>query len=356
MSLRPWTCEKCQREGIYLGIEPGTNPADGGTYGVAWNCPSCKEKTVDRCPLGPLLPDESLCLNCGRVYCSVTPQTPCQGCGLTRSGVQAYLGLEEVFPEPWKAARTFFNRGLFRRGLAVLNQALQVDPTLVKAWLVKCTFLEGLGLKELAAEMLEGALTRGAPDSLLIPLAGAWHRAGRNQEAARASRIYLEKHPDGDLAAGARTNLGLSLRRLGNDEGAEDQYRLAIQSEPKNVLHYRNLAQLLMDQGRWAGARGILEAGLALASRDEERIRFLEGLAFVFAEEERAEQALKHIEMAMTLGADGTRIRYLRGRALALLGRLGEAKQETLHVLELEPGNQEARQALEMIERALAPK
>ena len=54
------------------------------------------------------------------------------------------------------------------------------------------------------------------------------------------------------------------------------------------MLHYRNLAQLLVDQQRRAGALGVLEVGLDKATAADDKVRLLEGLAFVCAEEERA--------------------------------------------------------------------
>ena len=56
-----------------------------------------------------------------------------------------------------------------------------------------------------------------------------------------------------------------------------------------------------MDQQRWAGALGALENGLQVADQTEDKIRFLEGLAFIYAEEERGSQALRSIEQALSL-------------------------------------------------------
>ena len=106
--------------------------------------------------------------------------------------------------------------------------------------------------------------------------------------------------------------------------------------------------------GRWAGALGVLEAGLEKATTADEKVRLLEGLAFVCAEEERAAQALEYVDRALTLGAVSGRTRYLRGRALALLGRLTEAHDEVRRVLDLEPDNGEAKEALALIDKALA--
>jgi tetratricopeptide (TPR) repeat protein len=354
MSLRPWTCERCRRPCNYLGLQLVAGQEAGAAYAVGWGCSACDYKALDVCPLGPLVPSDAVCLNCGAAYPSAAADSCCPACGLTRAGALAFLCPENIPPDPGAAARDLFGRGLFRRGLAVLNVALTRDPGQQAPWLLKATFLEALGLQALLPKLFDGALAAGGPAALLIPYGSALHRVGRYEDAAAASRRYLDLAPDSPWAGMAHSNLGLALRALGRHDEAEELYRQAIQVEPGQMLHYRNLAQLLIDQRRWAGALGVLEAGLERATAAEDKVRLLEGLAFVCAEEERGGQALEYAERALALGAAGARTHYLRGRALALLGRLEEARDEVRRVLDLEPENAEARQAMDMIQRALA--
>jgi tetratricopeptide (TPR) repeat protein len=349
MSLRPRNCDRCKGPCKYVGLHLLGQEAEA-TFAVSWACPACDYKVLDVCPLGPLVPGDAACLNCGA---ALSADPACPDCGLTRASAFAFLCPEGVPPDPEAVARDLFGRGLFRRGLAVVNRALAHDPGLEGAWLLKCSLLEGLGLQNHLLKMIEGAITAGAPASLLINYGSALHRAGRHEEAAAASRRYLDVAPDGPWAALARSNLGVALRALGRDDEAEEMYRDAIRTDPEHVPHYRNLAQLLVDQRRWAGAFGALEAGLERATTTDDKVRLLEGLAFVCAEEERAEQALGYVDQAMALGASAGRTHYLRGRALALLGRLSEARDEVRRVLELDPDDAEAREAQAMIDKAL---
>jgi tetratricopeptide (TPR) repeat protein len=325
----------------------------GAAYGVSWGCAACDTRELDVCPLGPLVPSDALCLNCGGEVPAAT-EAACPACGLTRAAARAFLRPEALPADPAAAARDLFGRGLFRRGLALLNDALTKDPGPETPWLLKCTFLEGLGLHGHLLRMLEGALAAGGPPSLLIFFGSALQRAGRHEEALAAARRYLEVAPDGHWAGTAHGNLGLALRGLGRHDEAEEAYRRAVEVEPGRVLHYRHLAQLLIDQRRWAGALGALETGLDRATATDDKIRLLEGLAFVCAEEERAAPALEYVDRAIALGANSGRAHYLRGRALALLGRLPEARDEVRRVLETEPDNGEAKEALAMIDKALA--
>ena len=56
---------------------------------------------------------------------------------------------------------------------------------------------------------------------------------------------------------------------------------------------------------------------------------------------------------ALALGAESASARYLRGRALALLGRLPEARADLRRVLTLDPDHEEAKRALRMIGDAM---
>src|SRR5262245_28627376 len=147
MSIRPWTCERCRRPCSYLGLQLLAGQESGATYAVGWGCSACDYKALDVCPLGPLVPSDAVCLNCGAAYPSTAADAACPGCGLTRAGALAFLHPEPVPAEPGAAARDFFGRGLFRRGLAVLNLALARDPGQETPWLLKATVLEGLGLQ-----------------------------------------------------------------------------------------------------------------------------------------------------------------------------------------------------------------
>jgi tetratricopeptide (TPR) repeat protein len=353
MSMRSWTCEQCQGPCKYEGLQLVAGQQRGPAYGVRWACPACDFRALDVCPLGPLVPSDAICVNCGEAYPVATAEPACAGCGLTRPAAFAFLRLDVWPADPAAEARDLFGRGMYRRGLAILNHTLELDPAQAAPWVLKCSFLEDLGLHAHQLAMLGGALAAGGPASLLIAYASSLYRAGRYEASIAASRRYLELEQDGPWVGAAHSNLGLALRALGRQDEAEELYRQAIRVDVDQVLHYRNLAQLLVDQQRWSGALGVLEAGLQRATTADDKVRLLEGLAFVCAEEERAGQALAYVDQAFALGGGSGRTHYLRGRALALLGRLPEARSEVRRVLELEPNNAEARQAMSMIDKAL---
>jgi Flp pilus assembly protein TadD len=100
----------------------------------------------------------------------------------------------------------------------------------------------------------------------------------------------------------------------------------------------------------------MLDGALARLSSAADRIWLLEEQSFLWAECERGEEALRSADAAVELGSHSVRTHYLRGRAVALLGRLEEAHNEMNQVLALDPDNADAQRALNMIDAANGPK
>ncbi len=251
MSTEPLHCRTCNRECVYDRCAP-FGEGQEGVYAVAWRCPDDHGQSLDVCPVGPLIPARHLCLNCGNPYSSAELDARCVACGLSRMACPAALGLTDGPADTIAAAREAFAQGLFRRGMAILNFAIQEGVELLEAWFLKARFLNSVGFNRSAAEMLDGALARFT---------------GTND------RIWL-----------------------------------------------------------------------------------FEEQSFLWAECERGEEALRSADAAAGLGSESVRTHYLRGRALCLLGRLQEARDEMNHVLALDAQNADAQRALSMIDNAFRSK
>jgi tetratricopeptide (TPR) repeat protein len=85
------------------------------------------------------------------------------------------------------------------------------------------------------------------------------------------------------------------------------------------------------------------------------RILMLEERSFLRAESLDGVKALRSADAALKLGSNSIRTHYLRGRSLALLGRLREAREEMNHVLALDPNHADAQRARAMIDEASPP-
>ncbi|HTU16849.1 MAG TPA: hypothetical protein VMG10_02200 [Gemmataceae bacterium] len=353
MSAHPLTCRECSRECVLDRVGPFPANGDQRTYAVAWLCSPCSRKSLDVCPLGPLVPAESLCLNCGATYPAESGDPVCPDCSLPKSKVLAALGMDAIPPDPIAAARDAFHRGLIRRGLALLNLALQCDPGLAEAWSLKCSFLDSLGYSLAKSAMLEGALAAGGPASLWVSYGYTLQAMERHADAVAAYRRYLELMPDDPLAAVACGNQANALARLDDREAADHLYRRALALEPERLSHARNYVRFLIDAERWEETIAVLDAALERATVDADVIALLEDRALVLAEQEKGAESLQNIEAALARGSDSVRTHYLHGRALALLGRLEEARERIVHVLTLDPENADGKRALEMIDSVL---
>ncbi|HWG43434.1 MAG TPA: tetratricopeptide repeat protein [Gemmataceae bacterium] len=353
MSVQPLRCRDCDRECVFERMTPFPGKGDETTYGVSWRCPQCSRESLDVCPLGPLVPTDEMCLNCGETYPPATEKPSCAACGLPRHTVLFALGISSISADPIKAASDAFSKGLMRHGLAILNLALRRNRGLVEAWSIKCSLLDSLGFIKAKATMLEGALAAGGPPALWVSYAYALQQLERHADAVAAYRRYLEQAPTGAWAGVACCNQANSVARLGDSATAEQLYQQAIALEPNRFSHVSNYLRFLIDMHKWPEALAVIDTTFDKATAEADLIGLLEHRALILTEQNNGVEALESIDAAVARGADSLRTHYLRGRALALVGRWGEAREEILRVLTLDPSNAAGKSALEMIDSVL---
>ena len=160
MSIRLRGCGNCQVDLAFDGLRLGPQRPPSA-YGVGWRCPQCAEGTVDVCPMGPILPTPTACLNCGGAL-PLRSVAACPRCGLTHDETRSLLGIRTEWSTEvaLQAARDAFARGLCRRGLGIVNYVLQRDPTAVSAWEIKYQFYQMLGVDPLTLQEVDQASAR----------------------------------------------------------------------------------------------------------------------------------------------------------------------------------------------------
>ena len=148
----------------------------------------------------------------------------------------AALGLADASAEPIAAARAAFDQGLFRRGLAILNHALEEGADLVDAWFLKAFFLNSIGFNRTAAEMLDGALARftsaGDRIRLLEEQSFLWAECLRGEEALRSTDAALVL---GSNSVRTHYLRGRALGLLGRLEEARDAMNHVLALDPHNA-------------------------------------------------------------------------------------------------------------------------
>lgn len=354
MSDATMRCSRCQKDCQFVRVGPFGDGSNEAIYAVAWRCPSCNELSLDACPAGPVVPSQSSCLNCGTEYASGASDSVCNACGSSRSATAQFLHLEPIADDPVETANDLFPQGLHRRALAQLNFALALDPNLVDAWKAKAQFFQAIGYCHTARVLWERAIAAGGPPALLISLGVSLQNLGMDAEAEQVYERFLEKAPQDEYRGVALCNRANALGKLGRIEEAEVLYKEAIAVEPKRATHYFNYAQLLIRQRRWLDAQETLDIGLRHSTDSRLTVAMLEAKAFTLAEGLQGGECLKTTEAGLAIDPNSLSGHYLRGRALALVGRLHEARDEMKKVLSLRADHADATRALKMIEDAIA--
>ena len=353
MSSHPLSCKRCSVECVFERAAPWPAMGEAG-YAVSWVCPKCNQRSVDLCPLGPLVPNENSCLNCGGQFDPApNANAICAGCGLPRGGVAASLGIEPVPADPCGLAMGQLKTGLLRRAIGQLNQALAKDRSLELAWSMKLQFLQQLGYLKAERTLLQNAIEVSGPTSLYFSLGYNYQQTGSDAEAVEAYKGYLAKVPDGNVAAVASSNQANSLARLGRSDEAERLYKQAIDLQPGAITHLLNFIRFLLDRKRFAEALPLTETAMQLEAQKEYAIRVHEDRAFIFAELNDGERSLSSANQAISMGGNSIRSHYLYGRALGMVGRLQDAQDQMKIVLARDSSNRDALRANKMIEDAL---
>jgi tetratricopeptide (TPR) repeat protein len=344
MSVRELRCQHCKCDGVFESIGPF---GGGASYAVTWRCPQCKDSMVDVCSIGPIVPTETLCLNCAGSYDKPGEDPVCNSCALPRSEAHTFLGLDKTPDDPVKGADEMFKKGLYRRGIATLNLTILKGRATEDVWVLKSLIFRSLGYDQSELLVLEAAIAAGV--KLDVQYGIALQRAGRHRDAATVYERFVKNNPGHAWAGVACCNHANALKDLGEDSAAEKLYQKAIQIDAGRPTHYLSYAYFLRQQGRWSDAIDVLNKGLKDAAASEHTARFHEDKSYLLAEEGRPNDAIESAEAALALNPGGLRATFLHGRALAAAGRKSEARDDFQKVLASDPENYEAKAALDCL-------
>jgi Flp pilus assembly protein TadD len=98
-------------------------------------------------------------------------------------------------------------------------------------------------------------------------LAEEYRRAGRFDEAIRACRDGLNRHPH---YVSARVTLGRALLQSGDLDDAQQQFERVLESAPANLAAVRGLGEILQRRGALSEALSQYVTAQALAPGDPE--------------------------------------------------------------------------------------
>lgn len=218
-----------------------------------------------------------------------------------------------------------------------------------------------------AAEVAERELAR-------LPTAVGLFRAGRYDEAAQAFTAILEHLPGPAEAAaaaallrlggpddyrrllsGLHANVGVCHLRARRYEPARASLETAIDADPRAAGPRANLGVVLLRLNRHDEARRQLAAALSLGAEGD-KLRLDLGEALLRLGEPAAARAELRRSLALSRARDGAQgwgtaleAERLLAEADLAQGRLAEAETRLVRVLELAPGEPQARHRLAQV-------
>jgi tetratricopeptide (TPR) repeat protein len=120
-------------------------------------------------------------------------------------------------------------------------------------------------------------------------------------------------------------SMGLAHLRLNHNEEAEAEFRKDLAVEPDLADTYEQLGQLYQRAGNDEEAARLFHEALA---RNASMPASLFGLAKIYMQQEKYNEALLAIDSAVRLAPGHQGVHYVRGQVLAQLGRREEAQAE----------------------------
>lgn len=160
-------------------------------------------------------------------------------------------------------------------------------------------------------------------------------------------RLAVQADPNSAIAAG---ELGAALFATDNVYEAEEVYKRALELDPKYIDARFNLASIEANNEQWAEAAVDFRQILKANPNHQKAQESLGQVYFLWAEQSaesgNREQAIQHYRQSLAFRPDDPELHSHLGLVLADLKRYPEAKQEFETVLKLNPGSQQAKEAL----------
>ncbi|MEO7052788.1 MAG: tetratricopeptide repeat protein [Rhodanobacter sp.] len=170
-------------------------------------------------------------------------------------------------------ARRSTDAGL-RQGIALLQQALNVDPNYAYAWGALSNAWVNLGVTSLTGEAQQQAYAQArvaqdkqqslAPDVAHTHMIHGYLMAQVDNDPmgalAEYKRAYVQAPNDGTVMS----FLAVGYTNLGQLQPAVELIRKAIATDPLRPIFYGNLANVLLAQGQFDGAEQATRKALAL--------------------------------------------------------------------------------------------
>lgn len=240
------------------------------------------------------------------------------------------------------------------RSWTLAQEATFDKPYLPQMDLVVRRFLPNMGVRLTPPAVEAMAAYEPALTLQTMELLGQGWRAYAPDEPEDAFKLWrraLVLDPNCRLAAQALASTGYRYRRQLLDRSLSF-YEKELAADPKNPLAHLHLADVYADLGRWREAEQ--EYTRAMFLRNTLLPAYI-GLSQVLVAQGQYERAVMVSDAALRLAPTNTKALHNKAVALYRRGNTSDARTLWLRILEIEPGNELAKQCLEQYTRPAGP-
>jgi tetratricopeptide (TPR) repeat protein len=252
--------------------------------------------------------------------------------------VQSAPPLEQVTTSSLEALKKYVQgvklineEGDFTRGSALLEEAVSIDSGFAMAYRKLGIENGNRGLNEKAAVYYEKAFAHRdrLSDAERLLLMGSYYQLGKNQDDAKSMAAYeqlLDIQPNNTAAL---NNLATALQFHHQYARAESLLVHAIRVGPVAPVHYTNLAQVQIRQGKLDSAAAAFDRCVAQFPRNVECPGFRILFGWTLHQYDSVRVQLERVEPTITEPTVRATAISLEADVARLHGKLREAKRQT---------------------------
>ena len=285
--------------------------------------------------------------------------------GQLRQAINFYKNEEEINPDPdailyLELGKTYAQLGEPDSAQFSYEKAIEIKPENPTAYMWLGQLMEEVGDLDKALEYsLKGAELRPEDPDYEYIIGSLYFRKGETEKALE----YLEPIADEmEFHQGVQYNYGQVLRRLGREEEAQfylaradsaqqlqqmvNDASIEVNNDPQNRDKWVHLAMLFWETGQ---KERSIESYVTALNIDPANFAMQSNLAKMLVESGRSEEGIQRYESILRIRPELTEVWVNLGAAYANTGEPEKARLVWERALQLDPGNERARDYLDQL-------
>ena len=262
---------------------------------------------------------------------------------------QQSLAIDSEFAQPYfSAGDVYYNTKQLEQAAKMYEQGLALNPTVTQAWSFLGVIYAQLGRHDEAIAATLKVLEQRPNDfDSLKNLALLYRDTGQLDQAVTYAQAAARAKPD---SAPIHQLLGELYRAAKDFANAEATYLQALELDSQDINSLWGIAMIYWDQGRLEEAIAQLELARQIAPNNAQVQQALGDLYLKVADWQKAIEAY---EAVLAAKPDRLQVRSALAHAYAKVGRLEDAVAQTVQVLEATPDDFTSRKNLALLYQQL---